>query len=57
MVRKPKHDLPLEDDKLSQNTTDEASSDMGNEGCPNDLGASISDATGYSGTQDPTDAG
>jgi hypothetical protein len=56
MVRQPKHDLPFEDDKLSQNATDEASSEMGNEGCPNDHGTSISDATGYSGTQDTTDA-
>ena len=57
MVRQTKREIPFKDDKPRQKTADEASSDMGSEGCPNDVGASISDATGHSGTHDTTKAG
>ena len=45
---------PFEDRNSCTVGSDEPSSQMANEGCPNDAVISIADATGYSGTGDDT---
>jgi hypothetical protein len=46
---------PLQKKKPPTAQADEASRGMANEGCPNDLIASVTDATGYSGADDATE--
>jgi hypothetical protein len=45
---------PFKDRKPCEAQSDEPSSEMANEGCPNDPVISVADATGYSGTEDGT---
>ena len=45
---------PFKDGKSCAAGSDEPSSEMANEGCPNDPVISVADATGYSGTEDET---
>ena len=43
---------PFADRKSRAAALDEPSSQMANEGCPNDAVISVADATGYSGPED-----